>query len=601
MKREIRITLLKKEILTGALGNLRLVGQGQEGASAEHAALLQSGDLPEDMAQLTGAMKSAWRQLLAGVGEWVKDGREAADNAPMSPSGHLEVVLLLTSNYSHVSTDLMADAMHRYMVDRTTGEWLTRVSLELATPWIEKSTADLLDLRTGMWQRQRAERPHVEPAPIDEDGEGGHTWTVEEIIIWLREHMGMELLVREQADQLYAGVEDLWPVAEDVKTLAGAVVSASDRADQAQNDATRALTKADDAKTTASIQADWEESDWDSVAYIKHKPALAEVATSGAYDDLIGKPVVPTRVGQLTNDAGYVTSSTLSGYATKQEMTEVATQVGVLSESVNGMEDDVESLEQAVQGKADVSHTHPHTSITDWDAATASFLTTTTAAATYLSKTDAAATYATKASVPTKTSDLTNDSGYITTASLSGYATQEEVENAKLEAIKNSLPIFDGTNDFSDYEVIDDYPDDSVYANAIVSYDISTDQFILLDHDNERCYNRWKAFGLYSSWENYKTYYEDYEEYATNAKLYYADGAGMMYCWDNDSFFHIQPKVENVSELTNDSGFVNTSGVNSIINSRMEVISRSAYNALTPTQQASKIYFIYEDSNSSAS
>ena len=31
------------------------------------------------------------------------------------------------------------------------------------------------------------------------------------------------------------------------------------------------------------------------------------------------------------------------------------------------------------------------------------------------------------------------------------------------------------------------------------------------------------------------------------------------------------------------------------------VISRSAYNTLTPTQQASKIYFIYEDTNSSAS
>ena len=176
-----------------------------------------------------------------------------------------------------------------------------------------------------------------------------------------------------------------------------------------------------------SAQADWAEDDPTKSGYIKHKPDLAEVATSGAYSDLRGLPTIPTRVGQLTNDAGYVTSSTLSGYATKGEMTEVATQVGVLSESVNGMEDDVESLEQAVQGKADVSHTHPHTSITDWDAATASFLTTTTAAATYLSKTDAAATYATKASVPTKVSDLTNDRGFITTASLSGYATQEWV------------------------------------------------------------------------------------------------------------------------------------------------------------------------------
>ena len=179
-----------------------------------------------------------------------------------------------------------------------------------------------------------------------------------------------------------------------------------------------------------SAQADWAEDDPSKSGYIKHKPDLAEVATSGAYSGLTGVPVIPTRVGQLTNDAGYVTSSTLSGYATKGEMTAVVTQVGVLSESVSGIEDNVESLDQQMEGKADVSHTHPHTSITDWASATASFLTTATASATYLSKTDAAATYATKASVPTKTSDLTNDSGYITNASLSGYATQEWVQDA---------------------------------------------------------------------------------------------------------------------------------------------------------------------------
>lgn len=68
------------------------------------------------------------------------------------------------------------------------------------------------------------------------------------------------------------------------------------------------------------------------------------------------------------------------------------------------------------------------------------------------------------------------------------------------------------------------------------------------------------------------------------------------------AFIKNKPTIpSDVSDLNNDSGFVNTSGVNSIINSKMQVISRSAYNALTPTKQASKIYFIYEDSNSSAS
>ena len=185
---------------------------------------------------------------------------------------------------------------------------------------------------------------------------------------------------------------------------------------------------------SGGVQSDWEETNPDAGGYIRNKPVLADVATSGAYDDLSGKPVIPTRVGQLTNDAGYVTSSTLSGYATKGEMTEAEVAIGLLSDKVDGFDESIEGLEESVasleSGKADVNHTHPHTSITDWDAATAAFLTTTTASATYLSKTDAAATYATKASVPTKTSDLTNDSGYITTASLSGYATQEWVQDA---------------------------------------------------------------------------------------------------------------------------------------------------------------------------
>lgn len=296
---------------------------------------------------------------------------------------------------------------------------------------------------------------------------------------------------------------------------------------------------------SGGVQSDWEETNPDVGGYIRNKPALAEVATSGAYDDLSGKPVIPTRVGQLTNDAGYVTSSTLSGYATKGEMTAVVTQVGVLSESVNGMEDDVESLEQAVQGKADMSHTHPHTSITDWDAATASFLTTTTAASTYLSKTDAAATYATKASVPTKTGDLTNDSGFITNASLSGYATQSAVDALEQAKVDKETGKGLSTND---YTTAEKNKLAGIAANAEVN--------------------------VQSDWN------------ATSG----------------DAFIKNKPTIpSNVSDLTNDSGFVNTSGVNSIINSRMEVISRSAYNALTPTQQASKIYFIYEDTNSSAS
>ena len=44
---------------------------------------------------------------------------------------------------------------------------------------------------------------------------------------------------------------------------------------------------------------------------------LATVATTGSYNDLLNKPTIPTDTSDLTNGAGYITSSALTGYATE--------------------------------------------------------------------------------------------------------------------------------------------------------------------------------------------------------------------------------------------------------------------------------------------
>lgn len=44
----------------------------------------------------------------------------------------------------------------------------------------------------------------------------------------------------------------------------------------------------------AQIQSDWNQSDTSSKDYIKNKPTLATVATSGSYNDLSNKPTIPT-------------------------------------------------------------------------------------------------------------------------------------------------------------------------------------------------------------------------------------------------------------------------------------------------------------------
>ena len=59
------------------------------------------------------------------------------------------------------------------------------------------------------------------------------------------------------------------------------------------------------------VQSDWAETDTNSMSYIKNKPELSVVATSGNYDDLLNKPTIPTLTSELTNDSNFLTESNL--------------------------------------------------------------------------------------------------------------------------------------------------------------------------------------------------------------------------------------------------------------------------------------------------
>ncbi len=59
-----------------------------------------------------------------------------------------------------------------------------------------------------------------------------------------------------------------------------------------------------------NTQADWTETDTAAPSYIKNKPDLKPVATSGSYNDLSDKPEIPTKVSELTNDSGFTNDYT---------------------------------------------------------------------------------------------------------------------------------------------------------------------------------------------------------------------------------------------------------------------------------------------------
>lgn len=99
---------------------------------------------------------------------------------------------------------------------------------------------------------------------------------------------------------------------------------------------------------------------------------LASVATSGVYSDLTGTPTIPTKTSDLTNDSGYITT--------------------IPSEYVTDTE-----LQSAISGKADSSSLATVATTGDYD------------------------DLIDKPTIPSKTSDLTNDSGFITGMTILSY------------------------------------------------------------------------------------------------------------------------------------------------------------------------------------
>lgn len=130
------------------------------------------------------------------------------------------------------------------------------------------------------------------------------------------------------------------------------------------------ITDGADSVTISADAAQQVNADWDAtsgVAEILNKPVLAAVATTGAYSDLSGTPTIPTATSDLTNDSGFITLS------------DVPAQVQPDWDATRGLG---EILNKPVLATV-----------------------ATTGAYSDLSGTPA---------IPTATSDLTNDSGFIT-------------------------------------------------------------------------------------------------------------------------------------------------------------------------------------------
>ena len=196
--------------------------------------------------------------------------------------------------------------------------------------------------------------------------------------------------------------------------------------------------------------------------------------TSHTHDIYASKSDIPTRVSQLANDKGYITSAEIpANYVTESELSSY----NYITK--NYVDSNFASTDYVINAinNAQLSGGGGDGSGIDLSV------------------------YALKSQIPTRTSDLINNSGFVTSDVLSGYASKDYVINTIDERIGD----YDFTVDLSEYAKIENVPtkvtdlDDGIYyatkedvneAVKNVQVDINLDDYATIEAMNEALANK---------------------------------------------------------------------------------------------------------------
>ena len=210
------------------------------------------------------------------------------------------------------------------------------------------------------------------------------------------------------------------PVADLVAGLQSEITSANKLASDLVDDTNQTnkfMTSAEKTKLSGiaagaevNVQSDWDQTTTTADDYIKNKPSLATVATSGSYNDLTNKPTIPA--AQVQSNWTQTTTTAVDYIKNKPNLAAVATSGSYNDLSNKPTIPTVNNATLTIQKNG-----------TNVQTFTANQSTNATA----------------NISVPTKTSDLSNDSGFLTSIPTASASTLGGVKVGSGLSISNGV------------------------------------------------------------------------------------------------------------------------------------------------------------------
>ena len=219
----------------------------------------------------------------------------------------------------------------------------------------------------------------------------------------------------------------------------------------------------------AQVNADWNSSS--GVSEILNKPTLAAVATSGDYSDLSNTPTIPTATSDLTNDSGYITLSDVPAQvqsdwneADSNDPAYIQNKPTLATVAMTGDYTDLSNTPSIPTATSDLTNDSGYITLSDVPAQVQSDWTESDSSdPSYIANKPTLAAVATSGdysdlsntpSIPTATSDLTNDSGYITLSDVPAQVqsdwTEADSNDPAYIAHKPNLAAVATSGDYSD-------------------------------------------------------------------------------------------------------------------------------------------------------